>query len=62
MKPSNLDLIDSIKEIIISARKRVYRMANSALLETYWQIGKLIVEDEQMGKAKAQYGKSTLKK
>jgi predicted nuclease of restriction endonuclease-like (RecB) superfamily len=62
MKPSNLDLFDSVKEIIISARQRVYRMANSALLETYWQIGKLIVEDEQMGNAKAQYGKSTLKR
>lgn len=31
-------------------------------METYWQIGKLIVEDEQMGKAKAQYGKATLKR
>jgi predicted nuclease of restriction endonuclease-like (RecB) superfamily len=37
-------------------------MANSALLETYWQIGKIIVEDEQQGKAKATYGKATLKK
>ena len=60
MEPNNLNLIESIKEIIISARLRVYRMANSSILETYWQIGKLIVEDEQMGKAKAQYGKATL--
>ncbi len=62
MEPSDLDLFDSVKDIIISARQRVYRMANSALLETYWQIGKLIVEDEQMGKAKAQYGKATLRR
>jgi predicted nuclease of restriction endonuclease-like (RecB) superfamily len=62
MEPNNLDLIESVKEIIISARLRVYRMANSSLLETYWQMGKLIVEDEQMGKAKAQYGKATLKR
>jgi predicted nuclease of restriction endonuclease-like (RecB) superfamily len=62
MEPNNLDLIESVKEIIISARLRVYRMANSSLLETYWQIGKLIVEDEQMGKAKAQYGKATIKR
>ena len=51
----------SIREIILVARQRVYRMANSALLETYWHIGKIIVEDEQKGEVKAQYGKATLK-
>jgi hypothetical protein len=37
-------------------------MVNATLLETYWQIGKIIVEDEQNGAAKAEYGKATLKK
>jgi len=55
------NIYQSIKEIIILSRQRVYRMANSALLETYWQIGKIIVEDEQQGNAKAEYGKATLK-
>jgi hypothetical protein len=36
-------------------------MANSALLESYWNIGKIILEEEQKGKAKAEYGKATLK-
>ncbi|MEP6805211.1 MAG: DUF1016 N-terminal domain-containing protein [Flavobacterium sp.] len=36
-------------------------MANSSLLETYWHIGKLIIEDEQKGKERANYGKSILK-
>lgn len=54
-------IYQSIKEIIILSRQRVFRMANSALLETYWQIGKVIVEDEQNGKPKAEYGKATLK-
>ncbi|WP_394772349.1 YhcG family protein [Mucilaginibacter sp.] len=58
---NNNRLIDSVKELIISGRQRVFRIANAALLETYWQIGKLIVEDEQQGNAKAQYGKATLK-
>ena len=62
MIPSNDDLFDSVKTIIVNARQRVYRMANSALLETYWQIGKLIVEEEQLGNSKALYGKATLKK
>jgi hypothetical protein len=54
-------IYQSLKEIITLSRHRVYRMANSALLETYWQIGKIIVEDEQQGKAKAAYGKAILK-
>jgi len=62
MEIYNNQLISSVKEIIINARQRVFRMANSTLLETYWQIGKLIIEDEQQGSAKAQYGKATLKK
>ncbi len=62
MELQNNHIYQSIKEIIILSRQRVYRMANSALLESYWQIGKIIVEDEQQGKAKASYGKATLKK
>ncbi len=54
-------IYNSIKEIILLSRQRVYRMANSALLETYWNIGKIIIEDEQKGNDKAEYGKGTLK-
>jgi predicted nuclease of restriction endonuclease-like (RecB) superfamily len=61
MKIINFQLYDAVKELILNAKQRVYRMANSTLLETYWHIGKLIVEDEQEGKAKAIYGKATLK-
>lgn len=61
MKIESSSIYKSIREIISLSRQRVYRMANSALLETYWQIGKIIVEDEQHGKIKAEYGKATLK-
>lgn len=54
-------LFQSVKEIISQARERVFRVANSALLLTYWQIGQLIVEDEQQGKNRAEYGKFVLK-
>lgn len=54
-------LFNSIKEIILQARKRVYRMVNSSLLDTYWQIGYQIVENEQDGNARADYGKGVLK-
>jgi predicted nuclease of restriction endonuclease-like (RecB) superfamily len=36
-------------------------MVNAVLIETYWQIGKVIVEDESGGKTRATYGKATLK-
>ena len=55
------NLINSVKEVITQSRQRVFRMVNASLLDTYWNIGKLIVEDEQNGNSKAVYGKSTLK-
>lgn len=61
MEISQNNLFSTIKEIILQARKRVLRQVNSALLETYWQIGKIIVEDEQSGNTRAEYGKNTLK-
>jgi predicted nuclease of restriction endonuclease-like (RecB) superfamily len=61
MEIQNNGIYQSIKDIITLSRQRVYRMANSALLDTYWQIGKIIVEDEQKGQSKAEYGKATLK-
>lgn len=61
MELANTDLFIAIKEIIQQSRLRVFRIANSALLESYWHIGKLIVEDEQQGKLRADYGKGTLK-
>lgn len=54
-------LFQSVKELIIQSREKMFRVANSTLLLTYWQIGKLIVEDEQKGKERAEYGKYTLK-
>nr|WP_294899068.1 DUF1016 N-terminal domain-containing protein [uncultured Pedobacter sp.] len=54
-------IYSSIRELILVSRQRVFRMANSALLETYWHIGKIIVEDEQQELAKATYRKAVLK-
>lgn len=61
MELANNDLLNAIKEIIQQSRLRVFRIANSTLLESYWHIGKLIVEDEQKGNLRADYGKGTLK-
>lgn len=40
-------LLDSIKQIVINARKKVSQKVNQELIFTYWQIGKEIVETEQ---------------
>ena len=61
MEISENSLFLSVKEIINQSRERVFRVANSTLLLTYWQIGQLIVEDEQQGKERAEYGKFVLK-
>jgi len=61
MELSKNELFIAVREIISQSRLKVFRAANSALLESYWQIGKLIVEDEQQGKLRAEYGAATLK-
>lgn len=58
---SQNSLFASVKDIIVGARQQAYRNSNSILLHMYWQIGRLIIEDEQGGKEKAVYGKAVLK-
>lgn len=50
-------LYGQISAIIEEARGKVYRTANFAMVEAYWQTGKLIVEEEQKGKERADYGR-----
>ncbi len=49
-----------ITEIFQTAKKQAYSSVNQILVQTYWQIGKLIVEFEQEGNIKAEYGKELL--
>ncbi|MBR1747348.1 MAG: DUF1016 family protein [Clostridia bacterium] len=54
-------IIEQIKSLLESARQKVAAEVNSTLIMTYWQIGKIIVEDEQQHESRAEYGKQTLK-
>lgn len=56
----NEEFYNEIKEILISARNKVYQTANFAMVEAYWNIGKSII-DEQGGNEKAEYGTGLLK-
>lgn len=51
---------DEIKNILITARNKVYQTANFSMVEAYWNIGKSIIE-EQGGNEKAEYGTGLLK-
>ena len=52
--------INEIKKILKNARQKAYTVVNSAMVEAYWKIGKRIVEEEQNGKERAEYGKEIL--
>lgn len=54
-------LYGNIRQVIEDARSTVYRAANFAMVQAYWHIGKLIIEEEQSGKQRAEYGQSLLK-
>lgn len=54
-------LVNDVRTIIDHGRKSAYGAVNSAMIETYWKIGRRIVEEEQRGKERAEYGKQLLK-
>ncbi len=51
------DVYSSIKELMDNARNKVAREVNNILIQTYWEIGRIIVEDEQGNSDRAKYGK-----
>ena len=60
MEISN-NYISEIKKILKNARQKAYTAVNSAMVEAYWEIGRRIVEEEQNGKERAEYGKEIVK-
>ena len=55
--PGLAALHTDIKQILVAAREKAQTAVNSAMVEAYWLIGRRIVEEQQHGKAKAEYGK-----
>lgn len=51
----------NVKQILEEARRTAYTAVNFAMVQAYWNIGKVIVEEEQRGRAKAGYGEYLLK-
>ncbi|TES91341.1 MAG: DUF1016 domain-containing protein [Candidatus Cloacimonadota bacterium] len=55
-------LLERVSTLLEEARKKTVRQINTIIVETYWNIGKLIVEEEQKGKERAEYGEKLLLK
>ncbi|PCK08288.1 MAG: hypothetical protein COA42_09880 [Alteromonadaceae bacterium] len=53
-------LYAAISEVVQQARQRLKQAVNQQMVQAYWQIGLLIVEQEQQGQERAEYGKQQL--
>ena len=62
-KPMSLNdsFINEVKQIVEQARREAYTAINSSMVKAYWEMGKRIVEEEQQGQTRANYGKQLLK-
>ena len=59
-QPVSKDFYRNVREILEQARQSAYRAVNFAMVMAYWEVGRLIVEEEQQGKDRAEYGKALI--
>ena len=57
---NSISLYSKVSELISNARKSLVRNVNYTMVYTYYEIGRMIVEDEQQGTERAEYGKNLL--
>jgi len=60
-KVTLVSLYSQIRQILDTARSSSYKAVNFLMVQSYWQIGKLIVEEEQNGSNRAKYGEELIK-
>lgn len=56
----SVQLLSDIRQLLTHARQTVVQTVNTAMVQTYWHIGRIIIEHEQQGQARADYGKQIL--
>lgn len=61
MAESNPDFFQAVAELLRTARTTAYRAVNFAMVEAYWNVGRMIVEEEQRGEKRAEYGAALIK-
>lgn len=61
---AKMDMLETIyrrvAEVLEVARDTAYRAVNSAMVQAYWEIGRIIVEEEQQGRPRADYGEALI--
>jgi len=55
-------LLDKVSDVLEKARSNSYALLNEQMIKTYWQIGQYIIDFEQLGNIKAEYGKQLMDK
>ena len=60
-KSADGNLYSKVVALLHQARNEVVRSVNRTMIYTYYEIGRMIVEDEQQGQNRAEYGKQVLK-
>lgn len=60
IEKTTMNVVSDIKNIIDKGRAAAYAAVNTTMIATYWNIGRRIVEEEQHGKERAEYGKNLI--
>jgi hypothetical protein len=55
------ELLSAIRSMLTQARTHLEHTVNHTIVQTYWSVGRLIVEHEQQGELRATYGQQQLK-
>lgn len=55
------ELLSDVRTIVEQGLQTAYNGVNTMMVRTYWQVGRRIVEEEQQGEKRAEYGKTLLK-
>ena len=53
-------LLSDVRSIVEQGLQTAYRGVNTVMVSTYWQVGRRIVEEEQQGEKRAEYGKQII--
>jgi predicted nuclease of restriction endonuclease-like (RecB) superfamily len=59
--PQSARLLDDVRALLRAARTLAFAAANAAMVDAYWQIGRRIVEEEQGGEVRAEYGSQLIR-
>ena len=54
----NMEIVKNVIDLLENARKKVVMTVNQTMVLTYFEIGRMIVEEEQKGENRSEYGKN----